>query len=233
MEIFPEIEKKIKYCIGLFCGYRVNFLSTYYWLDRLGVRYNMVKSIQYRAKSERYWSQGGGGLLVKQKGRDFFVSKRNFSVFDPIFLEKSCTICNDYTSESADISVGDTRLPTKKESLVIVRTKKGKKIINNCIKDNYLELKKIKPEIIIKLHLSSINYKKNSLKRFKFLTSNVCKKYSVKLSFSEFFRYYNYFLINKFINQFFQIKYIRKLFRKIPLIMWRVLSYIQVKLVEG
>ena len=58
------------------------------------------------------------------------------------FTRKNCHICTDYTADVSDISVGSVGSP-KYHSTVIVRTEKGKKIIEECIEKGYIEAKPI------------------------------------------------------------------------------------------
>ncbi|MBX7077024.1 MAG: Coenzyme F420 hydrogenase/dehydrogenase, beta subunit C-terminal domain [Methanobacteriaceae archaeon] len=58
------------------------------------------------------------------------------------FTRKNCNICTDYTSNNSDISVGSVGSP-KGWSTLIVRTEKGKKIIDDCLKKGYLKSKPI------------------------------------------------------------------------------------------
>jgi coenzyme F420 hydrogenase subunit beta len=70
-----------------------------------------------------------------------------------------CYLCPDGTSEFADISCGDPWYKKPEEndqgrSLVLVRTEKGRSILDGAIKAGYVHLEKVRPEI---LELSQIN----------------------------------------------------------------------------
>ena len=58
------------------------------------------------------------------------------------FTRKNCHICTDYTSDVSDISVGSVGSP-KYHSTVIVRSQKGKQIIDACIAKGYIEAEAI------------------------------------------------------------------------------------------
>lgn len=58
------------------------------------------------------------------------------------FKRKNCDVCIDYTSDISDISVGSLGSP-KEWSTVIVRTKKGKKILEDAEKEGYFETKSL------------------------------------------------------------------------------------------
>lgn len=68
-----------------------------------------------------------------------------------VFTRKNCHVCTDYTSDVSDISVGSVGT-SHDHSTVIVRTAKGKEIIDNCIKQGYIEAEKLdeKGEEILK-----------------------------------------------------------------------------------
>ncbi|BBO81305.1 hypothetical protein DSCO28_18710 [Desulfosarcina ovata subsp. sediminis] len=64
-----------------------------------------------------------------------------------------CYICPDHTGEFADIAVGDPwykkmNAPDSGQSLILVRTQKGKEIINRAIKNGYILTKKAEPKIL-------------------------------------------------------------------------------------
>ena len=112
--------------IGLFC--MENF--SYSYLER----FLKEKNIElYEVKDFRI-----------EKG--FFIANlidgNNFKV--PVsktesFTRKNCHVCTDYTADTADISVGSN----KDYSTLIIRTEKGKKIIDECVKQGYIETKPI------------------------------------------------------------------------------------------
>ncbi|KZX15841.1 Coenzyme F420 hydrogenase/dehydrogenase, beta subunit C-terminal domain [Methanobrevibacter filiformis] len=58
------------------------------------------------------------------------------------FQRKNCDICTDYTADVADISVGSVGSP-KGSSTLIIRTEKGKKIVEDAIKEGYITTKSI------------------------------------------------------------------------------------------
>lgn len=61
------------------------------------------------------------------------------------FKRKNCDICIDYTSDISDISVGSLGSP-KGWSTVIIRTEKGKKILEAGEKEGYFETKTLTSE---------------------------------------------------------------------------------------
>jgi coenzyme F420 hydrogenase subunit beta len=64
-----------------------------------------------------------------------------------------CRICPDSTGEFADISCGDPWYRELKEneqgwSLIVVRTEKGRKILQEAIKAGYVKLERVEPNTI-------------------------------------------------------------------------------------
>ena len=58
------------------------------------------------------------------------------------FTRKNCHICTDYTSDVSDISVGSVGSP-RGYSTVIVRSKKGRQIIEDAIEKGYITVDEI------------------------------------------------------------------------------------------
>ena len=76
------------------------------------------------------------------------------------YEQESCRICNDFTSEFADVSVGSLGSP-ENWSTVIIRNEKGREIVNGAIEEGYLIRKDMKEEDIdIVKKLSGIKKKK-------------------------------------------------------------------------
>ena len=111
-------------------------------------------------KINKYEDQTGGSPIdekyLKGQGielyevKEFRIDKGKFiaklidgSIFSiPIaetepFTRKNCHICTDYTSDVSDISVGSVGSPSG-YSTVIVRSKKGREIIEDAIDKGYI-----------------------------------------------------------------------------------------------
>lgn len=59
-------------------------------------------------------------------------------------VRKNCNICTELTSETSDVSVGSIGSESG-WSTIIIRTPKGEEVIDNAIKDGYLEAKELTP----------------------------------------------------------------------------------------
>lgn len=84
-----------------------------------------------------------------EKGYAFLFLKNEEKIKIPLstaktVVRKNCNICVELTSETSDISVGSIGSENG-WSTVIVRTKKGEEIIDDAIKQGYLESKELTP----------------------------------------------------------------------------------------
>lgn len=113
--------------IGLFC--MENFSYTYLkkFLEENNIDIADVK--EFRIEENKF--------KVFLKNKNVFIVP--LSETDS-FKRKNCDICIDYTSDISDISVGSLG-STKGWSTVIIRTEKGKKLLENAEKEGYFETK--------------------------------------------------------------------------------------------
>ncbi|MFQ5763035.1 MAG: Coenzyme F420 hydrogenase/dehydrogenase, beta subunit C-terminal domain, partial [Candidatus Bathyarchaeia archaeon] len=52
------------------------------------------------------------------------------------FMDSSCHRCRDYTAEAADISIGSVGAPERGFNVVIVRSERGRQLIQHATADN-------------------------------------------------------------------------------------------------
>lgn len=104
--------------IGLFC--MENFSYTYLakFLKENNIEMYDVK--EFRIEKGKF-------IVYKNDGTEFSVPIAETK----IFTRKNCNICTDYTADLSDISVGSVGSP-KGYSTVIIRSMKGKRIIEEC-----------------------------------------------------------------------------------------------------
>lgn len=159
-----KLKQKKIICLGLFCGVRISWLGTKFWLDRFKVDEKNIKKIDYRAKSDKYWNKGGGGFLVETKdNKNYFVNKHKFIVVDYLFKPKRCNLCDDLTNEYADISFGDPSSKYRKETLIISRTNIGKDLLQGAKENNAISLKRISKVDAFKDHDTGLIRKKETI----------------------------------------------------------------------
>jgi coenzyme F420 hydrogenase subunit beta len=101
------------------------------WPGRATVRYRTPHGTEERSLS---YDESWGDILQKHR-------------------QWRCYICPDHTGEAADISVGDPWYRPIPEgdpghSLVLARTERGKRIIEEAIKAGYLTLRRVEPRIL-------------------------------------------------------------------------------------
>ena len=156
-----EFRKRIFIKIGLFCGFMIGYKAVEYLLDSLQIpNQGDIKKISFRAEKS-----GKEGFLVETSNKDYFISKVNYtSLLNRTFSNKRCLMCNDMTSEYADISCGDAHKLGVKESLVISRNKRTTKLISEAKNAGYFKIvKKISEKEVFTSQKSILQYKKETI----------------------------------------------------------------------
>lgn len=150
-----KLQDKIALHLGLFCSNCVTFLGTEYFLQKWGIKKVEVKKLNYRGRG---WP---GKIVVALKdGKEKVIprgtTEKSFlrrvlfsSSFHFDFTPQRCLLCADHTCELSDISLGDPWLPELLEkekigiSLVILRSKTGKEILEKALTRGKVELVEI------------------------------------------------------------------------------------------
>lgn len=151
--------EKIKYCIGIFCGFNLDKKATDFLIDRLKVKKENISSLEYRGGN---WP--GGFLLTTKNGRKYFLKKDIYNYLELIFTPRRCLVCPDLTNEFADISIGDAWnkfLDDKGWSTIIVRTQIGKELFNYAIELGDIEVISSDISKVKESHAHLIVHKKN------------------------------------------------------------------------
>ncbi len=148
--------KNIILMIGLFCGWGFDSRATDYLIKKAGIKKEDIKSIDYRG------GKYPGGFSVETKdNRILRFKKYHYDIVNLLFRPVGCVNCKFYTSEQADISIGDAWLKDKEDwSTIILRTKIGKTIFDKTIEEKYIKAEKIEPELVIRSHWHNIKHKK-------------------------------------------------------------------------
>ena len=115
--------------IGLFCMENFSYSYLERYLKQQGIELYEVK--EFRIEKGKFIAN-----LI-----DGNVFKIPIAETEP-FTRKNCHICTDYTSDTSDISVGSVGSP-KGYSTVIVRSKKGRQIIEDAIEKGYITVDEI------------------------------------------------------------------------------------------
>lgn len=147
----PPLVEKVGAVIGIFCAGTPSTQGTIDLLEKLNVVPNDVGAVRYRG-------MGWPGLFsVKRKGdtgRTESITYREAWGFIQAYRPFRCYLCPDATSELADISCGDPWHREIKESepghsLVLVRTERGKKILQGALKEGYVTLERAEPGVLL------------------------------------------------------------------------------------
>lgn len=124
-------EKKVLF-LGLFCDRTLNFNIIRYFEDTYGKSGERLIKFEFRTKEKYGWP--GNSKIYFDSGRELIIDKKIRQKLKPFFQLKRCLFCTDKLNRLADISFGDCYIRGKEDfqgkSCVIVRTKKGKRILD-------------------------------------------------------------------------------------------------------
>ena len=141
----PELKAKIGIAIGIFCAGTPSTQGTLDLLITHEIHPKDVREIRYRGQG---WP---GQFTVSFKDPSMPRLQLSYETAWG-FLQKyrpyRCHLCPDGTAELADISCGDAWYKRGTEnnkglSLVVVRTRRGQKILRSAMNAGYLNLKKV------------------------------------------------------------------------------------------
>ena len=124
-----KIADSVALKIGLFCMETFTYDSFMKYLKDKEVDPGRVT--KFEIKNGRFYAWSGEERLHRVK----------LSAVKPL-IRPNCTHCRDFTSEYADISVGNVGSPAG-YSTVIVRTERGKKALESAIKSGLIEAEPI------------------------------------------------------------------------------------------
>lgn len=126
--------------VGLFCASQFYFEGTRHLLvERLGVEPEEVLALHYRG------GQWPGHLVVELKdGRRLTLDRHQYMYHHlmPAFKRDRCEMCVDWSSELADLSVGDywaSGGAVGGTSACLVRTRAGAEMLAGAVKEGYVE----------------------------------------------------------------------------------------------
>lgn len=159
MEADSELAGKIEVLISVFCGFNMEPAATDYLISKSGIRKEEVTSLQYRKKR----GEETGFYLEGEQGQEFFVNKHGYTFLNLMFAPERCWKCYDYSGEFADIAVGDAWDKGQGWSRVIVRTQKGRNILEQSVKNGTLVCEKADIGKILHTQNHVISYKKKQI----------------------------------------------------------------------
>lgn len=157
----PEMVKPIKYIFGTFYGETLYFDSIMSLLRSRGIKdVTQITSLKFR---EGEWP---GYTVIKLKsGQEIKIRKFHTNYLIPSHITKYSLYQVDYTSELADISVGDAWAPQYEQrgqgwSVVIARSQTGLNLVEELRNKNLVSLKEISEAELITMHSHGLDLKK-------------------------------------------------------------------------
>jgi coenzyme F420 hydrogenase subunit beta len=146
----PQLAQQLGVTIGIFCAGTPSTQGTLDLLKLHGVDPAQVEQLRYRGNG---WP---GSFAVRMKGA---LEWRHLATYAEAwgFIQKyrpyRCHLCPDGTSEFADISCGDPwyrEIPADEpgQSLVLVRTERGREVVAAAIAAGYVTLQRVNPSLL-------------------------------------------------------------------------------------
>ncbi|MFX0030542.1 MAG: Coenzyme F420 hydrogenase/dehydrogenase, beta subunit C-terminal domain, partial [Candidatus Hermodarchaeota archaeon] len=158
-ELFPAklpFLLNIKYKIGLFCKESFPYEKIIKLLrDKFGANINEITKMNISS---------GKFIITLESGEIFSYPLEECNLYCSDF----CNYCDDFTAELADISVGaiGSRIGW---SSVILRTKKGENVFNGAVRNNLIEVEKLKDKKHIQKKIERLaEIKRNNSMQFEF-----------------------------------------------------------------
>lgn len=153
--------KRIKYCIGIFCGFNMKPKATDFLIQKLKVKNKQIESLEYRGGD---WP--GGFYLKTKDGYKYFIEKHIYNYLNLMFVPKRCLVCPDLTNEFADLAIGDAwskELGTTGYSTIIIRDQKGQELINGATEAEDIVIKASDKQKLKEGHAHLFLYKKKGV----------------------------------------------------------------------
>lgn len=150
--IRPELDHKISLAVGFFCAGTPSTRGTLELLRERRIDPDEVSELRYRGMG---WP--GMTAIRRKNDRDTFlqVSYQDSWGFVQKYRPFRCYLCPDLTAEFADISVGDPWYREVGEnepgqSLILIRTEKGRKIFKEAIETGYVRAVRAESDFLYK-----------------------------------------------------------------------------------
>lgn len=148
--INPKLNNKVGLAISIFCAGTPTTKGTYQLLDVLGVAAEEVDQLRYRG----YGWPGKTTIRIKGSGDNREMTyKESWGGILSNYVQLRCRLCPDSTGEFADISCGDpwyrkAEADEPGRSLVLVRTERGREILQKAIQDDYIMIEQVEPNVL-------------------------------------------------------------------------------------
>lgn len=156
----PSI-KNIRYIFGPFYGNTLYFSSVKSFLKTYGEKdHTKIKKLFFR-----YGEWPGNMRVEMDSGRIIELKKFHANYLIPFHVLQNSLYCTDFTNEFTDVSGGDAWAPVYEErgkgfSMIITRSHKGQKIIDEMVQEGLLSAEKLTEKEAIKMHSHGYDFKK-------------------------------------------------------------------------
>jgi coenzyme F420 hydrogenase subunit beta len=146
-----KFHDKVSLAISIFCAGTPSTEATYALLNKLAVEPMQVQQLRYRGHG---WP---GMTTVRLAGDDRELRTMSYAESWGNILSRHrqlrCHLCPDGTGEFADISCGDAwhltdRQDDPGQSLLLVRTERGRDMLHEAMAAGYLELKQVDAHVL-------------------------------------------------------------------------------------
>jgi len=164
-QLREQIRPKIALRLGLFCSHNLSMLATEFVLRGFRLRPEEIHGLKYRGDG---WP--GGLQIDTADGRKYRLPNQN-SIWTRMFMAFAfaapyCLLCNDHTSELADVSFGDAWLPEvlktdmKGQSIIITRTHVGEHLVMESAGQGHMEVSSLPERKVVESQRWPLYFKK-------------------------------------------------------------------------
>ncbi|MBN2457227.1 MAG: Coenzyme F420 hydrogenase/dehydrogenase, beta subunit C-terminal domain [Sedimentisphaerales bacterium] len=162
-QVKPKLKDKVGLSISIFCAGTPSTNGNKAMLEVMGVKPSEVVEIRYRGCG---WP---GMTTVKHRdnGQLYQLTyEQSWGQILSNYVPLRCRLCPDGTGEFADISCGDPwyrdiEPDEPGQSLILVRTERGRRLLRDAIDAGYIKLVKAEHEIVALSQKSLLNKRRN------------------------------------------------------------------------
>ena len=160
----PLLDNKTIIAISIFCAGTPTTNGTHKLLEMLDIAPEKVGELRYRGNG---WP---GKFTVKKKdnssGQVQMAYQKAWGSVLTRYVQFRCRLCPDSSGEFADISCGapwhrKIEPDEQGQSLVLVRTEQGSRILHDAMDKRYVEMQKVEPEVLPASQESLLNKRRN------------------------------------------------------------------------